>query len=324
MYETEFLSIFQLKIPLIQAGMGGVSGVELASSVSNMGCMGVLAQYKNSPDEIVRTIHETRCRTSNFFGVNFIPEVTGANLFDQQIEALIQCRDDRIAVVLYGLPPKKNAQMLVAASVPFIIQVGTKEEAEIAFSLGATCIVLQGNQAGGHLLGTKRTEALLQEVLDCKFDIPLIVSGGIARGSDYLFYRSIGASGCMCGTIFVSTEESNAHPKYKKLIVDSKAKDTVITDLFHIGWAGRSHRVIRNETVNGGRYQSINFIAESKIGQKKYPVPRFSSAVPLKETNGAIELMALYCGESCENVNGIETAGSVIEKFYAELISLQG
>lgn len=55
--------------------------------------------------------------------------------------------------------------------------------AERANSLGADCIVLQGTQAGGHLLGSLRTEALLLEVLNCELTVPLIVSGGISLGS---------------------------------------------------------------------------------------------------------------------------------------------
>ncbi|WP_419890373.1 NAD(P)H-dependent flavin oxidoreductase [Paenibacillus xylanexedens] len=321
MLEALFLSTFELKTPLIQAGMGGVSGVELASSVSNMGCLGVLAQYKNPPEEVLRTIRETRDKTSNFFGVNFIPEVSGPFLLDKQIEALIQCADNKLAVVLYGLPPKSIAEKLNSFSIPIIIQVGTPKDAETASSMGAACIVLQGIEAGGHLLGAQCTEDLLHSVLDCGLDVPLVVAGGISCGGDYLYYRSQGASGCMCGTMFAASYESNAHPKYKQLIVEAGTNDTIITSLFHIGWEGRIHRVIKNETVTLGNSQSTTFIAESEVFGKRYPVPRFSAAAPLKQTSGSIELMALYCGESCENVKLIETVDQIIERFYSEITS---
>ncbi|MGQ8873312.1 NAD(P)H-dependent flavin oxidoreductase [Paenibacillus sp. TSA_86.1] len=320
MFESLFLSTFELKTPLIQAGMGGVSGVELAASVSNQGCLGVLAQYKNSPQEVIRTIQETRHKTACFIGVNFIPEVSGTSLLDKQIEALIQCGDNKLTIVMYGLPPKHVAEKIISSSIPLIIQVGTQKDAEAAYLMGATCIVLQGIQAGGHLLGEVTTEELLKDVLSCKFEVPLIVAGGISSGIDYLYYRDQGASGCMCGTMFVTSHESNAHPKYKQLIVDSAAKDTIMTDLFHIGWEGRIHRVLKNETVRIGQEQSITFIAESEIFGKRYPVPRFSSAAPLKQTNGAIELMALYCGESCENIQRIEPVEAILERFCSEII----
>lgn len=320
MLESLFLSTFELKAPLIQAGMGGVSGVELAASVSNQGCLGVLAQYKNSPEEVTRTIQETRNKTTCYFGVNFIPEVSGTLLLDKQIDALIHCEDKKLAVVTYGLPPKHVAEKIISSSIPLIIQVGTKKEAETAYLMGAACIVLQGIQAGGHLLGDQSTEELLVDVLRSRFNVPLIVAGGISSGTDYLYYRNQGASGCMCGTMFVTSNESNAHPKYKELIIESAAKDTIVTDLFHIGWEGRVHRVIKNETVLVGHQQSTTFIAESEIFGKRYPVPRFSSAAPLKQTDGAIELMAMYCGESCENVNRVEPVKTILERFCSEII----
>jgi nitronate monooxygenase len=321
MSEQSFLDTFQLRIPLIQAGMGGVSGIELASRVSNMGCLGVLAQYKNSPADILISTRQMRERTPHFFGVNFIPEVSGQGLLEKQIDAVIRCEDDKLAVVFYGLPPIEVAKEIANHSIPLIIQVGTKEMAERAYSLGANCIVLQGIQAGGHLLGTLRTESLLLEMLECGWAIPLIVSGGISLGTDYLYYRGLGASGCMCGTLFTAAAESNAHPKFKELIVASNADDTVITDLFHIGWPGRVHRVIENDTVRVGQEQPITFIAASEVLGKKYPVPRFSAATPLQQTSGSVESMALYCGESCENINSINTTKEIIEKFYSEMIS---
>lgn len=319
MYESRFLETFQLRIPLVQAGMGGIAGSELAACVSNMGGLGVLAQYKNDPETIKYSICETRGKTAHYFGVNLIPEITSERIFERQIDAVIDSGVDKLAIILYGQPSENVARKIKQNNIPLIIQVGTTSDAKKAHSIGADAVVLQGIEAGGHLLGSLRTKDLLLEVSKMNLEIPLLVSGGISKGSDYIYYRELGASGCMCGTIFAASLESNAHQIYKELIVTSNAKNTVISDVFHIGWPGKRHRVIRNETVDMGKDQPITFIAESNLFGRKYPIPKFSAAAPLQQTSGLVTLMALYCGESCEGVTRIESVKEIIDRFASEI-----
>jgi NAD(P)H-dependent flavin oxidoreductase YrpB (nitropropane dioxygenase family) len=48
----------------------------------------------------------------------------------------------------------------------------------------------------------------------------------------------------VAGTRFLLTDESRAHPEYKRRCVD--AAETVLTELFGLGWPDAPHRVIPN------------------------------------------------------------------------------
>ncbi|MEJ9218149.1 nitronate monooxygenase [Paenibacillus glucanolyticus] len=324
MSEVKLLTAFQLKLPLIQAGMGGIAGPELAAAVSNHGGLGVLAVYKSLPEDMFKNIEKTRELTSGFFGINVIPEVSGEARLKQQIEAIVASDERRIAVVFYGVPPFAVVNLLKMENILVIIQIGTEAEAQTAVEMGADFLVLQGIQAGGHHLGSQRTEQLFEDVAARGFDAGLIVAGGIATGRDYAVYRQMGASGCLCGTLFVSALESSAHPRYKDMICQAMPEDTIITNLFEIGWPGRQHRVILNQTVKMGKIQPTHFIAKTVVDEKLYPVARFSAAAPTEHTQGEIENMALYCGESCRNIHMVNSVSNIMDQFAAELMESLG
>jgi nitronate monooxygenase len=128
----------------------------------------------------------------------------------------------------------------------------------------------------------------------------------------------------MCGTLFIASVESSAHPLYKEKIIASSAKDTVITKIFHIGWEDRSHRVIVNPTVESKGALPAKFIAQNNINGKKYPIPRYSAALPVANTSGDILNMALYSGTGCEHVTRELSVREIFNEFassYSEALA---
>lgn len=310
-----------ISFPLLQAGMGGVAVPELAAEVSSAGCAGIVALYKLRPNEIYSILRKTRELTRKPFGVNLIPEVVDGRLFDQ-VETVTKFGDRDVFFTFFGLPPEEVSSHIKRRGFRLIIQVGALEDAIKAVALGADSIIVQGHEAGGHHLCETDLDSLLVQIRSHIRELPLIAAGGIATGMDFARVNALGADGCMCGTIFVAAEESNAHRDYKHRVIQASREDTVVTDLFKIGWPGRPHRVLRNQTLETGRSLSPALIAKTRVGDNSYPIFRFSAAVPTRQTQGLIddlvEHMAMYCGTSCEQVKTVCPAVEIVDRFQRE------
>lgn len=308
-------NLLNVSFPLLQAGMGGIAVPRLAAAVSNAGGAGIVALYKHSPEEIVALLEETSELTAHPFGINLIPEVVDEPVLSEQVAAILEVANSRHFFTFFGLPPARICQQIKQAGFPLLIQIGNLVEARQAAAIGADALIVQGSQAGGHHLGHEQLDDLLIHMQQLKLGLPLVAAGGIATGRDFARVYSLGASGCLCGTLFVATKESAGHAMFKKRILESTAQDTVVTDLFEIGWPGRPHRVLRNEVVEKGKTLPPTFIGRTRIFNKPYLIPRFSSAVPTEATTGNIEQMAMYCGTSCQDINTLRSVAEVIQEF---------
>jgi len=129
------------------------------------------------------------------------------------------------------------------AAVAWIHQCGSVEEAKAAAGEGADAVIAQGVESGGHVRGTVPALELLERVR-AAVDIPVLVAGGIAERADVAAALEAGAAGVVVGTRFLMSEESHAHPEYKRRCVD--ARETVLTELFGLSWPDAPHRVIPN------------------------------------------------------------------------------
>jgi nitronate monooxygenase len=136
------------------------------------------------------------------------------------------------------------------------------------------------------------------------------LSGGISNSAELRRVLQAGFSGVLCGTVFAATRESAAHARYKQAIVDAVPGDTVVTDRFSVGWHTHRHRVIRNASCEGSLPASV--IGFAHYFGKRYPILRYSVAVPTVQTEGLIEDMALYCGTSCKDTHSIRTVRQVL------------
>lgn len=307
-----------LELPLLQAGMGGIAGPELCAAVSRAGAGGALALYKEPPDRVRDLVSQVTAATSRPFGVNVIPEVTGPAACRAQIRAALQRLPRNGFVTSFGLPDAEAAREVVRAGHVLVIQVGTVRDADEALQRGAGVLVVQGTEAGGHLLGELPAARLLHDVRTRHPDTVLVVAGGVATGADLAGALKRGAHGAMAGTLFIPTSESTAHPDYKQRVVEATSHDTVVTTVFDIGWPARRHRVLRNVLTEEAERRPTTFIATTMAGARNVPVPRYSASVPASGTVGRVEEMAMYCGCSCSRVRGRDMAGSVVERFRRE------
>ena len=201
------------------------------------------------------------------------------------------------------------------------VAVDNADETKRALDAGADILIAQGWEAGGHVRGTLTTFALVPTVVDLAGSVPVLAAGGVVDGRGLASMLALGASGVMMGTRFVASEESRAHPDYKKAITTARQTDAVyLKNLFEVGWPDAPHRVLRNSTVraweaagsppSGSRPNEKEVVATRPDGS---PVQRYSAPHPMAGMTGNIEALAHYAGQGVERVIDILPAAKIIE-----------
>jgi nitronate monooxygenase len=307
----EVEALFGASVPVLQAGMGGVAQPELAAAVCEAGAFGMIGLYRHTDDEIAELLAATRRLTAKRFGVNFVPFVLDDAVLATRI-AGVEASGCNPVITFFGLP-SRAVLAGISPSTDFGVQAGNEAEIEQAFAAGARFCVLQTREAGGHHLGTcTRDEAFARAGQLGVARRLVFISGGFSRAAEVRAALDAGFAGVLCGTVFAATVESAAHDRYKRAIVEARPEHTVVTDRFGIGWHTHSHRVIRNRTCSGQLPSTI--IGTSTYFGRRYPIPRYSVAVPTRDTDGDITDMALYCGTSCKDVRAVRSVAQVLRE----------
>ena len=318
---TPLCDLLGCDVPILLAGMGGVSRWELAAAVANAGGYGTLGMVREDPSLISTEVSEMQAATDRSFAVNLIPAATEPGLLDAQIAC---CLDLGVSAFsfFWDVMPDVVARVKHAGCL-VLHQVGTIEAARMAEEAGADVIIAQGIEAGGHVHGRSPAFGLAAQIL-AETDLPVVVSGGITTGKGLADALAIGANGVQCGTAFLATKESFAHPYHKSRIVEAKGEDTVLTDVFVLNWpAGAAVRVIANSVTNtlDGVYlgHDPNTLPREVIAQDSdQPRLRFSTDSPLRTTTGDLEAMALYAGRGAGAIHDIPPAAARLAEITAQ------
>ncbi|XP_023511402.1 uncharacterized protein LOC111776237 [Cucurbita pepo subsp. pepo] len=304
---------------IVQAPLGpDISGPELVAAVANAGGLGLLRSPDwESPDYVRELIRKTRALTDKPFGVGVIL----AFPHEQNLKAIL---DEKVAVlqVYWGECSKALVDQAHSAGVKIIPQVGSVEEASKAVDVGVDAIIVQGREAGGHVIGQEGLISILPRVVDIvgNEDIPIIAAGGISDSRGYVAALALGARGVCLGTRFVATEESHAHPAYKRKLVELDATD--YTNIFgRARWPGAPQRVLQTPFYDDWKSLPANenesnqpVIGRSTINGLDIDVRRFAGTVPNATTKGDIESMAMYAGQGVGLIKEILPAGEVVRK----------
>lgn len=141
------------------------------------------------------------------------------------------CVKHRVPVVITSLnPPKAVVEAVHSYGGIIMHDIISVRHAEKALEQGVDGLICVAAGAGGHA-GMLSPFALIKEIRSF-FDGPIALSGAISYGGAVLAAQAMGADFAYVGTRFIATEEANADPDYKQMIVDSAAKDVVYTNLF--------------------------------------------------------------------------------------------
>jgi len=221
---NKITTLFNIKYPIIQAGMIWNSGWRLAYAASNSGILGLIGAGSMYPDVLREHIQKCKAATDQPFGVN-VPMLY-PNI--QEIMDIIVEEGVKIVFTSAG-NPKTWTKWLQDKGVTVVHVVSSVKFALKAQDAGVDAIVAEGFEAGGHNGRDETTTLTLIPMVKEQLQIPLIAAGGIATGKAMLACMVLGADGVQVGSRFVASEESSAHQAFKQMVVDAKEGDTQLT-----------------------------------------------------------------------------------------------
>lgn len=235
---TPFTDLVGVPHPVVQTGMGWVSGPRLVSGTAEAGGLGILASATMTFDELEKAIVETKNRTDKPFGVNLRADAADA---PARCQLLIEYG---VKVASFALAPKPELiAKLKEHDIVVMPSIGAAKHAKKVAAWGADAVMVQGGEGGGHT-GAIPTTLLLPTVLDA-VDIPVIAAGGFFDGRGLAAALSYGAAGVGMGTRFLLTQDSAVPDAVKELYLAKGLTDTVVTAKVD----GMPHRMLRTELV---------------------------------------------------------------------------
>lgn len=217
MIKSKICDLLGIRYPVFQGGMAWVADADLAAAVSNAGGLGIIAGMNMNGEQLRAEIQKLRSLTQKPFGVNVMLMSPYAA---EVAEVIIE---EKVPVVTTGAGnPLPYIKKWIDAGVKVIPVVASVALAKMVAKRGATAVVAEGGESGGHI-GEANTMPLVPQIVDA-VDIPVIAAGGIADGRGLAAAFMLGAEGVQMGTRFLVAKECNVHPVYKEKVL--KANDT--------------------------------------------------------------------------------------------------
>ena len=222
--KNRITKLFNIKYPIIQAGMVWTSGWRLASTVSNSGGLGLIGSGSMYPDLLKEHIIKCRAATKKSFGVN-IPLLYPA--IEDQIKVVI---DQKVPIVFTSAGnPSIWTPLLKKHGITVVHVVSSSKFARKAEEAGCDAVVAEGFEAGGHN-GREETTTMVLIPLVCKaVAIPVIAAGGIASGRQMLAAMVLGAEAVQVGSRYAASEEASLHQNFKNAVIAAGEGDTQLT-----------------------------------------------------------------------------------------------
>lgn len=169
MLKTPLCDLLGIEKPVFQGGMAWIADASLASAVSEAGGLGIIAAMNADANWLRDQIHELRAKTDKPFGVNVMLMSPFA---DEVAQVVI---DERVPVVVTGAGnPAKYMKAWNEAGIKVIPVVASVALARLVTRRGATAVVAEGTESGGHI-GETSTMALVPQVVDA-VDIPVVAA----------------------------------------------------------------------------------------------------------------------------------------------------
>ncbi len=308
------------KVPIMGGAMTWLSERNLVSAISNAGGFGIIACGSMNAKELETEIIETKKKTKRPFGVNLI-------LLHPEIEELINCCiRNKVDLVIFagGFPKKRQIEILKMNGIKTMCFATTLSIAKKMISYGIESLVLEGNEAGGHI-GPVSINVLVQEILPEINQVPIFVAGGIGRGEVILKFLELGASGCQIGTRFVCSKESIAHQNFKDIFIKSEARNAQVSVRLDDRFPVIAVRAIENKATQEfleKQKKLLNLISQEKISLKEaqLSIEHFwAGSLKKAVLNGDVENGSLMAGQSVSLVKRIQTVQEILDELINQI-----
>jgi len=302
--KNKICQLLNIKYPIVQGGMAGISEANLVSAVSNVGGLGTIGAGLMPASWLREEIKKTKNLTKNPFAVNLFMQ-------NPKIEDLIKVIiEEQVPIVFTGGGnPLPFFSYFQAAGIKIIPVVPSPRLAKKMEDNGADSVVVEGLEAGGHI-GENTIFCLIPQTKEILKNIPLIAAGGIYDGKTASAAFLLGADGIQMGTRFLASKECQISDAYKKKILEATADDITIT----LRFTGHPLRVIKNKLSE--EWQKLE---EKGAFPEEIKAEKIVSA---KITSGDIEKIPLMAGLAAGGIKEIKSCQEIIEEIISYLAKI--
>jgi len=302
---NRIVQLFNIKYPIIQAGMVWASGWRLASAVSNAGGLGLIGAGSMYPDVLQEHIRKCKQATRQPFGVN-VP------LLYPEIDKLMQIiiREGVKIVFTSAGNPKTWTPQLKAAGITVVHVVSSSVFALKSQTAGVDAVVAEGFEAGGHNGREETTTMVLIPAVCEQVQIPVIAAGGIGSGKAMAAAFALGAEGVQVGSRFVATPEASSHADFKAAVLQAKEGDTALSlkKLTPV-------RLLRNRF-----YESVKTAEDQGATAEELLTLLGRSRAKKGMFEGQLEEGELEIGQVSALIHAIKPAASIVQEIWEEYL----
>ena len=297
MIKSRLCEMLGIKYPVFQGGMAWIADGKLAAAVSEGGGLGIIAAG-NAPGEYVREqIKIARTLTDKPIGVNIM---LMSPFCDEVARVVVE---EKVPVVTTGAGnPSKYMESWKEAGIKVIPVVASVAMAKLMTRVGATALIAEGGESGGHV-GELTTIVLVPQICDAT-DLPVLAAGGIADGRGAAAAFMLGACGIQMGTRFLSAYECSIHPTYKEKILKANDLCTMVTGK-RLGHPVRSLRTRFARDYSKAEYGGMPDDELEKMG---------GGALRLAVQEGDLEKGCFLAGQIAAVVNKEQPAAEIIKE----------
>ena len=278
MLKTPLCDLLGIEKPVFQGGMAWIADASLASAVSEAGGLGIIAAMNADANWLRDQIHELRAKTDKPFGVNVMLMSPFA---DEVAQVVI---DERVPVVVTGAGnPAKYMKAWNEAGIKVIPVVASVALARLVARRGATAVVAEGTESGGHI-GETSTMALVPQVVDAVAFM-------------------LGAEGVQVGTRFLVADECTVSEQYKEMVLKANDTSTRATGRS----TGHPVRALKSPFTNAYAKSEGSGASAEELGAMG------TGALRKAAKDGNYEEGSFLCGQIAGMVNERQSAREIVD-----------
>lgn len=299
--------LLNIEFPILEGGLAYIGNGALAAAVSNGGGLGVIGSAGRSAEGLADQIRIACELTDKPLGVN-LPLSEHRDSSDY-VQVILDNKDRIKAISLSAGNPRPLIPVFKEAGFVVMVLTSTVVHSVKAEQAGADLVICEGFEAGGHNGPAELTLFSLIPQVAKAVSIPVVAAGGISDGRGIAAAMLLGADGVQLGTRFIATQECEAHPDYKQLLVEASDDATVVIERS----IGRVTRVLKGPFVD-------------KILEIEKTRPTIEELLPYIRGNnnkiaaidGHLQEGWLNCGQSVGLIHEIDSAAEVVRKLASE------
>jgi len=311
---------FTASFPLIQGGMSiRVSTSALAAPVADCGGIGVIGGSGIPLEELKEDIRKAKSETEGVVAVNIMYAMK--DFYDLVMNSI----DAGIDMIITGAGFSRDIFKIGREhNTPIVMIVSSPPLAKLAERLGASAVIAEAKEAGGHLGTDKPLREIFPAIRKVIKNIPLIAAGGITNGYEMgEMMDEYGADGVQIASRFVLSKECDVADEFKQAYLNADKDDIVLTSS-PVGLPGRALNNPFVKSMNAGEDVSTKkcpYLCLKKCDHRYCINERLTEARKGNTQEGLI-----FSGENTYKMDKILSVAEIFQQFtqQAEAVYREG